>query len=1003
MSANVVVVTIDGTNRTSQVVLDSLQIDNLMAAASTAAFTVNTGTYTPTAWDEVIITIDSTRVFGGYVVARTATGIGGGDNKVAQWAVECRDYTMLLDKVLLRAVAFGATVVTDKTIVQYIFNTYLASDSFNTTTYVSQCYYGVTIGFDNMTVRQALDKLAEYAGAQWFIDCNKNVWWFDRFSPPAATISIDTVAPNGTTIIDPLPDFASELDDSTIVNRLTVYGGYVQGEQLANQFVADGTGTQTTFGPLTQRPFDVVQLTVVDGATTLDTFYGERIGYVPEHVIYTTGLTSNQREVLVDRDAKTVRVAMGRPSLTPGYPPPANAIIALVFHKAAVISATVNDAASQTAYGRVLEHQIYRPDLSTTAAATEYATTWLTKYGTSQAHISFTVDKFGLQPGAALTVNMPVLGITAATYLIQSVAYACIPMVGGVLARATVLAGEYAHSLLDMLKPVFSEYQAPTVPVANQLSDISPVMGEIVAGRAVLTDGGTAQFAWDAYHAHTGVVVGLDPDYNMPQGELLVLQGGTVKAKLGYMVGMGTVGTVTPTGWGIWTQNGYFQGIVAASTITGGTVSGGTITGSYISGGTVTGALVTGGTANFTAGSIGGFRIETNKIWSDNGTIQTGSVVNSSNSGVRMASDGLYGYGSVGQTFALYSDGRSPWFSSGTILNTVYEINTAAVLRTGTVNPRVQIDSSGIFAYPSGPILTTPPKVSIDAATGVLTAVDGIFSGSISASTITGGTVSGGLISGGTVSGGYISGGTVSGGLVSGGTVSGAIISGGTVSGNSIIGGTINASNVAITNLNANNITSGTISSLVVNGGTVSGAIISGGTVSGNSIIGGTINASNVAVTNLNANNITSGTISSLVVNGGSVSGVTFNSGSVTIASTGMELATNATDRSLYQNAIRWLQDGTIHSYVAGGYDTYYSEYCIDIGADWQDATDNGIVFLNGKVSALYGFLTDIIPSTSNTIWLGNSTHSYRGIYLYDTGSSTIKNLQIVNGAVVIT
>ncbi len=928
-----VVVTINGVDRTSQLLIDSLSIDNMMAAASTAAFAMDAGAYTPTAWHEVLITVNGTRVFGGYLTGRQVEGIGPGGSKVARWHCECTDYTALFDKVLINSVAYGATEITDRTIVQQLFSTYLPADGFNTTTYVYQCYYGVAIAFDNMTLRQALDKLAEQAKAQWFVDCQKRVYWFARYSPPNASLEIDTVTPDGVTRIDPRPSLQRELDDLTIVNRLRVYGGYVQGSQASNTFTADGTGRQTTFGPLTARPHDVIAVTVAMPGTTLDTFTGERIGYVPEHVLYTDGVTSNQREVLVNRDQKTIQIALGRPSLTPGYPPPAGAVVALVFHQSTTVSATVNDTVSQAAYGRILEQQIYRPELITTQAATDYGSTWLTKYGASQEHISFDVDVFGLQPGTMLAVNAPTLGVTApdlglllensddvlaqnsaffalevngivGRYVIQSVRYAAIPTVGGVLMRATVKAGEYEHTLLDMLKPVMASQQTAPTTVANQLSDISPALGEIVAGRAVLTDGGTAAFGWNAYSQHTGVVVGLDATAT-PRGTLLVLEAGTVRAKLGYMPGMGTVGTVAPSGWGIWTQNGYFQGIVAASTISGGTVTGGVVTGgtvagALVTGGTVSGAQVTGGTISGnvligTAGTIGGFTIEASRLWASAGTIQTGSVVNSSNPGVRLEPAGLFGYGTAGLTFALYSDpARTPYFSSGTITNVTYEVTTASVIRTGTVNPRVQIDNSGIFAYgPTGVL-----KFQVDAATGLLTASDGQFSGTVSASRVTGGTVSGALVTGGTVSGG------------------------------------------------------------IVSGGTVSGAVVSGGEVA----IG------SVSIT--------------------STGGMVFSTGGGILSS------------------ISWVEPGVSqHGVLTTITDGYYGsgKYGLGLYGDVNDwSAHYGYLFLFGGIHLNNGFRSNVFPLNNNEVYLGNGGQAFKGVYLYDVTTSSIKLLTINNGTILI-
>ena len=452
----------------------------------------------------------------------------------------------------------------------------------------------------------------------------------------------------------------------------------------------------------------------------------------------------------------------------------------------------------------------------------------------------------------------------------------------------------------------------PGVRYPGALGNISSDLGEIVGGRATLTDGGTAPFTWGDYAGHTGVVVGVNDSGTVIRGEMLLLQSGTVKAKIGYLDGLTGWGTVTPSGWGVWTTNGYFQGVVAASllsggtveggyitggTITGayvsgGTVAGGTITGGYISGGTVSGAYVSGGTIDSgyltgvngdfsgtitaTAGSIGGWNIESSYLWSNGGTIQTGSVVNSSNPGVRMEPDGLFGYGTAGVTFAIYSDpAKSPWFSSGTINNAVYEVYEAAVLRTNAdvfANGGVQIDSSGVFGVdPLGAgfiaeenddllllengrlieLESNGVNFMLDTATGAMMAQNaylsgtvfadsGQFSGTVFASagtfsgTVTASTITASTLSGGTVSGGYITGGTVTGGYISGGTITGAYVSGVTIDGGHINGGTISTVGGHITLSDANGFR-------MYNGNTYSGNVYpedlqfvdSGGTVIG--------------------------------------------------------------------------------------------------------------------------------------------------------------------------
>lgn len=87
------------------------------------------------------------------------------------------------------------------------------------------------------------------------------------------------------------------------------------------------------------------------------------------------------------------------------------------------------------------------------------------------------------------------------------------------------------------------------------------------------------------------------------------------------------------------------------------------------------------GEVNATSGTIGGFTITPTEMYG--GIIKTGQAVGAGESGVVMDTDGLRGYSNVlGEVFNLPTDGSAPTFSSGVIENTVFEINTNAVMRT---------------------------------------------------------------------------------------------------------------------------------------------------------------------------------------------------------------------------------------------------------------------------------------------------------------------------------
>lgn len=168
------------------------------------------------------------------------------------------------------------------------------------------------------------------------------------------------------------------------------------------------------------------------------------------------------------------------------------------------------------------------------------------------------------------------------------------------------------------------------------------------------------------------------------------------------------------------------------------------------------------GTIHATGGTIGGFTITPDKLYG--GTIQTDVAVGAGDTGVIMDSSGLRGFDAVlGQTFNLPTDGSAPSFASGTISQTIFEINTNAVMRTSSTVGDGTASSAGILINNTGMYGTAANQTLAEANLKAL--IDGTIrlkgeiestSGSIGNVTITSTSLSGGLISGSTIQGGTI-------------------------------------------------------------------------------------------------------------------------------------------------------------------------------------------------------------------------------------------------------
>ncbi len=1048
-----ITVTIDGSNRTTSLLRDTLRVRNsLQNNASVADFVVEESQgYIPQAWDEVYVAVNGTNIFGGFVTNRNAMGLAGSATRV-RWSLSARDWTALFDKLIVTA---WYTDRTDSAIVTSLIDTYLAGEGF-TKSQIQFTQSNITIAFENLTLRQALNKLADQVGAAWTVTANKGFYWFNKWKAYPAAFNINTVSPDNSTTYTVLKDsLKRQIDDQSAINRVTVVGANLQGGYTREDFTVGNDDRQ--WGPTEYAIHSFVQVTVEDTeGNTRAVFSGDQIGYEPDAILMDwqnpvqAAITGQPKvEVLVNREKRTFKIESA--VFNTGYPE-ADWTIIVAYFISVPLQVSVDDEDLQALHGRVFEYQAYAPTIADEETATYYGLNLLQSYGYGRETVSFDIPQYGLVPGRQIEIYSPQVDISSVviagdillqdfggwlaesgvrliqecegvdqvsqidlqdggawlledsaairtefardigSYIIQEVSYRVVATPAGHMVIASVTCGEYQQTIIDILSQLAGSGAVGTKPTANlrgRVSDIASDLGEIVAGRAVLTDAGTATFTWTDPAGHTGVVVGLDNSVGTvpPTGKLLILDAGTVRAMLGPMQGLPAVGTVTPSGFGLWTNNGYFSGEVAASRITGSTISagvfnGGTVDQGNISAGTISGAHISGGT--ITGGYVSGGTVSGALIYG--GTIRTSpNPVNSSNPGAYIDSTGIFGYGTAGLTFKIPTDPADrPVFSSGTILNTVYEVTTSAVIRTGTINPKIQIDNSGIFAYnPSGTAMFT-----VDAATGRMTASDGIFSGSVSASQITGGTVTGGRISGGTVAGGVISGGTVSGALVTAGTVSGAAISGGTISGGYITGGTVNGAQ-----MNAGTVASGTISGNYITGGTIYAAVFNGGTVDQGNISAGTISGALIS----------GGTVSGGLISGGTVSGATITTGAASnITFSGdrqnMNYGTALSDASI----INWWAGGANVAQIYANNDdaTHHTMYMLMAG------TGDRIVMRAGNSYAFevnkLGIGVHLEPDSRSLLNIGRSDSGWYSIYLSDWATGAIRQLYINNGTIAI-
>ena len=923
---------INGEDRTEFLIKNSIYIKNSIGNQSSSCdFVLHdvTSTFKIYENDYVVIEENSVNIFAGFVVNSIGTKIGVGLSGSSSWAITCKDVSILADKITFNT---EYLLMSDEAIV-----TDLITGYFTLSTDVSWTVSSVDIEFRNETLRECLNKLAQITSSFWFIDSDSKLHWKEIGSISFSAKIINSQNWDEVTAFPPLKNSRVQNDASNIINKVRVYGGVATNAIRTTDTFNYSSGTFTynlSFSPVQSiRGISYYiggQLTFSFGSSI--SYIGRGDGDLPVSVNQAEGqitfedvIPDNATEVTVDYYYQTD-----------------------IYYEA-------EDTSSIAQFG-LFQRDIVDQTINSSVNAVAKARSILDEYAFPRETLSVDVFTSGFTVGELIYCNIPELNILAVKkdYLLQEdldflllenssfIALETfnkqnLRQIQEIVIRYDGSANELFSTLtigktsLNIIKTMASlqafSSQAPSKTLPARLSSFTPDLGIVTAGLGLFTDGGTATFSWDNYSSHTGVVLGVEDRGISQYGVLEVIDSGTTRVKLGRLDNLSPIGTVQPSGWGIYTENGFFQGKVVATEIIGGTV-----TGQLISGGTVTGALVT-------AGTVSGNTVI-------GGTIATSNPpINSSNPGVIMDSTGLYGYDSVGLVFRLSSNGAiKPYFSSGTIEEVTYEVSTNSVIRTGTSNPRVQIDNSGIFAYDSGGIA----RFTVDASTGFLSATKGTFSGTVSASLMTAGTVSSSLVTAGTVTGSLVTAGTVSGNLVSGGTVTGALVTGGTV--------TLASGSVSITDAKGLRIESDSSS-----------------TYSFNKAVNFE-NSSNAKVASVYA--YESAGNSSLIIQAGKF--VSNDPGYINIQ-------TGGTHSNIY-SYYRQMQGGTAHVFGLAG--TSPSTY---------DLTHLKVSY--NKIE----FRGDLVPLTDNVSYIGNTTNQIKGIRFHDQSTGTTRLLTINNGTVLIT
>jgi hypothetical protein len=234
-SISPVSVLIDGIDKSSLIDWKSVRREQVLTKESDKlSFLLrkhNGQTYKPTVGDEVILTINATKEFGGYIVELQEDVEG----RVEYIKCICKDYTHELDRQLVSKTYEAMTVNAIIADLTTTFATGITDNNVNCTTLID------SVTFNYLPISQCLQRLTDIVeGYDWYIDYNKDVHFF--FSESVAS-TFDLTDTSGNYVYNSL---ALRQDTHQLRNEVIVRGGLLTSTTLRTEFLS-GDGTKTVF------------------------------------------------------------------------------------------------------------------------------------------------------------------------------------------------------------------------------------------------------------------------------------------------------------------------------------------------------------------------------------------------------------------------------------------------------------------------------------------------------------------------------------------------------------------------------------------------------------------------------------------------------------------------------------------------------------------------------------------------------------------------------------
>ncbi len=381
-----ITVTIGGVDRTTSIT-DLKISDNINNQVDTCDFVVEKTplhTYVPALNDEIIITRDGTRIFGGVITTMQDRLIG---TSTLRYEVTAIDYTFFLNRKLVTERYEDTTIgaIIDDLVTKY------APDF--TTTNVLATVDVASIAFNRITMSECLRKLADLVNFNWYVDYFKDIHFFATAGETAPFSITD-----GNFIQDSL---SITKDITQLRNRVIVQGGDLPTGLRTIKLA--GNGETTTFS--TQFKFATLPTVLVNGVA-------QTVGV--EYLNEDTGF-----DCMWDFNQKYIRFTTG--NIPPAPTSPAVTNIDITGDPLAPLIVNIPAAASIAEFGEY-QFAITDTSISTEEQAIERALAELRAYSGSIAEGEFDTYRPGLRSGQVVRVTDALRGVDE-DFVVQKVQY----------------------------------------------------------------------------------------------------------------------------------------------------------------------------------------------------------------------------------------------------------------------------------------------------------------------------------------------------------------------------------------------------------------------------------------------------------------------------------------------------------------------------------------------------------------------------------------------------